>query len=57
VDIVWRAAGAAAIRESLPIERAFRDIHTACQHLSLAEDTALDSGRVLLGLEPKDFSF
>ncbi|MET0274079.1 MAG: acyl-CoA dehydrogenase family protein [Phenylobacterium sp.] len=57
VDLVWQAAGASAIRETLVIERCFRDIHAARQHLGIAEDTAIDSGRVMLGLKPREFTF
>jgi alkylation response protein AidB-like acyl-CoA dehydrogenase len=57
VDLVWKAAGASAIRESLVIERCFRDVHAGVQHLGISEESALDSGRVMLGLEPKEFTY
>jgi alkylation response protein AidB-like acyl-CoA dehydrogenase len=52
VDLVWKAAGASSIRESLIIERCFRDVHAATQHLTIAEDVLFDAARVMFGLEP-----
>jgi len=57
VDLVWKAAGAAAIRESTVIERCFRDLHAAAQHGAVVEGSAEDSGRVLLGLQPVNPTF
>jgi alkylation response protein AidB-like acyl-CoA dehydrogenase len=53
VDLIWRAAGPAAIRESGVIERCFRDIHAATQHLGVSEPMLVDTGRALLGLDPQ----
>jgi alkylation response protein AidB-like acyl-CoA dehydrogenase len=52
VDLVWKAAGATSIRESSVIERCFRDVHAATQHLTISEDVLYDAGRVMFGLEP-----
>jgi alkylation response protein AidB-like acyl-CoA dehydrogenase len=53
VDIVWKAAGAGAIRESSVIERCFRDAHAATQHVGVSEMMLTDTGRALLGLDPQ----
>jgi alkylation response protein AidB-like acyl-CoA dehydrogenase len=53
VDLVWKAAGAASIRESYVIERCFRDVHAATQHLGVSEMIEIDTGRGLLGVEPQ----
>lgn len=53
VDIVWGLAGAGAIFEAAGIERRFRDVHVATQHVALAPRTLEVAGRVLLGLEPQ----
>lgn len=43
-------AGATALYESCPIERAHRDIHAATQHVILSERWLEDAGRISLGL-------
>ena len=52
VDIVYKLAGGSAIQESGKIERCFRDIHAATQHIGLAAGNYELAGRVLLGLDP-----
>ena len=52
VDLVWRAAGPASIRESNVLERCFRDVHAATQHVAVSDAMLYDTGRGLLGLEP-----
>jgi alkylation response protein AidB-like acyl-CoA dehydrogenase len=51
VDLIWKAAGAASIREAHVIERCFRDVHAATQHLGVGEPVLIDAGRAFLGLE------
>ncbi len=53
VDIVWGLAGSGAIFEAAGIERRFRDVHVATQHVALAPRTLEVAGRVLLGLDPQ----
>jgi len=52
VDIVYKLAGGSAIQESGKIERCFRDIHAATQHIGLGAGNYELAGRVLLGLDP-----
>jgi hypothetical protein len=48
---VQRLAGGSAIYESSPIERRFRDMHAATQHMLIGPATWELTGRSLLGLE------
>jgi alkylation response protein AidB-like acyl-CoA dehydrogenase len=52
VDLVYAAAGGSAIYESGRIDRCFRDVHVAVQHIGLTPNNYELAGRVLLGLEP-----
>jgi alkylation response protein AidB-like acyl-CoA dehydrogenase len=52
VDMLYRRAGSSAIFQSSPLERCFRDVHTAAQHLQVQEGRWETAGRVLMGLEP-----
>jgi 3-hydroxy-9,10-secoandrosta-1,3,5(10)-triene-9,17-dione monooxygenase len=54
VDVLFKAGGGAALFESHPLERAFRDMHAATAHISMIwEPQATTFGRVALGL-PSD---
>jgi alkylation response protein AidB-like acyl-CoA dehydrogenase len=52
VDLVYVAAGGSAIYESGRIDRCFRDVHVAVQHIGLTTNNYELAGRVLLGLDP-----
>ena len=54
VDAMQRLAGGSAIYESSPLERRFRDIHVATQHMLIGPATWELGGRALLGLELDD---
>ena len=54
VDKVFHAAGTNAIYTSLPLERAFRDVHVAVQHGAALPGYFESAGKVLLGLRPAD---
>ena len=54
VDAVWRLAGGSAIYETGPLERRFRDVHAATQHMLVGPATWELTGRSLLGLELDD---
>jgi alkylation response protein AidB-like acyl-CoA dehydrogenase len=49
----YELAGASALYESCPIERAHRDIHAATQHVILSELWLEDAGRIALGAAPR----
>ena len=46
------AAGASALYEQCPLERAHRDLHAAMQHVILQDVWLEDAGRVALGTPP-----
>ena len=53
VDTMYQLAGGAALFQSGRLERCFRDIHAAGQHLAVTPLSNLEPvGRVLFGLEP-----
>jgi indole-3-acetate monooxygenase len=54
VDAAYRLAGGSAIYETSPLQRRFRDVHAATQHILVAPPTWELIGRVLLGLEVDD---
>ena len=53
VDLLYHAAGASAIYESSRLQRCFRDVHVATQHIMVAQPTFEVVGKVLLGIDPK----
>jgi hypothetical protein len=48
----YRAGGGVALRPSL-LQRAFRDMHAATQHLLLSDQIYQECGRVMLGMAGK----
>jgi alkylation response protein AidB-like acyl-CoA dehydrogenase len=52
VDLMCEAGGATSIYASSPLERAFRDVHAAIQHIAVTSVSLELSGRVLFGLDP-----
>jgi alkylation response protein AidB-like acyl-CoA dehydrogenase len=52
VDTLHRLAGSSAIFQSSPLERCWRDVHTAAQHLQVQYGRWETAGRVLFGLDP-----
>jgi alkylation response protein AidB-like acyl-CoA dehydrogenase len=52
VDRLAAEAGAAAIFESCPLERAVRDVQAAVKHIAMSSSGFVVSGRLALGLEP-----
>lgn len=51
-DLLYRLAGTSAIFQSSALERCWRDVHTAAQHLGVQDGRWETAGRVLFGLEP-----
>ena len=51
VDIAYETGGASGVYAKNPLQRHFRDAHTATQHLMLSKASATLAGRVLLGVE------
>src|SRR5207302_4938101 len=52
VDSLYRLAGSTAIFQPSLLERCWRDVHTAAQHLQVQHGRWETAGRVLFGLEP-----
>ena len=50
-DEVFRHAGAGSIYDTAPLQRRFRDVHVAAQHMMVAPPTYELAGRVELGLD------
>ena len=51
-DMLYRLGGSSTIFQSSPLERCWRDIHTAAQHMQSQPVRWETAGRVMLGLEP-----
>ena len=52
VDLLFHAAGTNAVHRRHPLERFFRDVHTAAQHVGGAPSNIDAAGQALLGLRP-----
>ena len=52
IDLLHDAAGMSAIAVPSPLERAWRDVHAASQHILLGVGRIEVAGRALLGLDP-----
>jgi indole-3-acetate monooxygenase len=52
VDLMHSAGGGTSVYESSRLERCFRDVHAATQHIAVATSNFEIAGRVLLGLDP-----
>ncbi len=51
VDLMYHAAGGSAVFRRGPLQRRFRDVHVATQHMMVAPATLSQIGRLRLGLE------
>lgn len=52
VDLMYNAGGGSSIYSKSLLQRAFRDVHAATQHIAVAPDAMEDVGRIMFGLEP-----
>jgi indole-3-acetate monooxygenase len=52
VQTVYELGGGTSVYESSGIQRCFRDVHAAVQHVQVQSGNFESAGRVLLGLEP-----
>jgi alkylation response protein AidB-like acyl-CoA dehydrogenase len=53
IDLLVDAAGMSGVRVPSPLERGWRDAHTASQHVLLSVGRVEVAGRLLLGLDPE----
>ncbi len=51
VDLMYNLGGGTSVYKSSPLQRFFRDVHVASQHMMVAPPTMETVGRVLLGQE------
>ena len=51
VDLMYQLGGGTSVYRSSPLQRIFRDIHVATQHMMVAPATYELTGRLLLGLD------
>ena len=51
VDRLYTLAGGSSLYAKSPLQRYLRDLHTASQHMMVAQPTWELTGRVLLGLD------
>jgi alkylation response protein AidB-like acyl-CoA dehydrogenase len=51
-DLLYRLAGTTAIFQSSPLERCWRDVHAAAQHVAVQDGRWETAGRVLFGSDP-----
>lgn len=52
VDIAFTCAGAGAVYSGHPLERCFRDVHTANQHLAFSGQAFVSHARTRFGIDP-----
>ena len=57
VDLMYTAGGATSLREENRLERLFRDVHAAAQHLAVIPHNFELAGKVLLGMNPGTLRF
>jgi alkylation response protein AidB-like acyl-CoA dehydrogenase len=52
VDLMFEAGGISSLFHSSPLERHFRDVHAALQHIAVAPSSMELAGRVFMGFDP-----
>ena len=53
MDLLYHAAGGSSIYAHSALQRCFRDVHVATQHLMVAQPIYEVVGKVALGIDPK----
>jgi alkylation response protein AidB-like acyl-CoA dehydrogenase len=53
VNLLYHAGGGSSIYHHSPLQRCFRDVHVATQHLMVAQPTYEVVGKVMLGIDPQ----
>ena len=53
IDRMYSIVGGTSVYETSPLQRHFRDVHTASQHMMVADSVMELAGRVLLGVDTK----
>ncbi len=51
VDLMYELGGGTSVYRRSPLQRIFRDIHVATQHMMVSDATLELTGRLFLGLE------
>lgn len=57
VDAMYSLAGGTSVYQASPLQRHFRDVHVAAQHMMVSTGTLETVGRLLLGLETDTSGF
>lgn len=53
VDLLYHSAGGSSIYKTNDLQRCFRDVHVATQHIMVAQPTFEVVGKIMLGIDPK----
>jgi alkylation response protein AidB-like acyl-CoA dehydrogenase len=53
VDLLYHAAGGSSVYATSDLQRCFRDVHVATQHIMVAQPTYEVVGKVALGIDPR----
>ncbi|MFX3657737.1 MAG: acyl-CoA dehydrogenase family protein [bacterium] len=53
VDLMYHLGGGSSVYRSSALQRCFRDVHVATQHIMVAQPTYEMVGKVMLGIDPK----
>jgi hypothetical protein len=55
VDVAFHGAGGGALYDTSPLQRCFRDMHAAGQHIAFSPDTWKRIGKFFLALDQPTF--
>lgn len=53
VDLMYHLGGGSSVYETNVLQRCFRDVHVATQHIMVAQPTYEVVGKVMLGIDPR----